>query len=102
MSNKNGLDSKMLPKLCQILLLLPTITTLAIATIDDGYTEEPVLASMLWTESGGFKLVTGELTASENTVARANYTNAVNSTGWAYLEIDTEEKFPDHIQVGDS
>ena len=34
-----------------------------------------------------------------NAVAWANYTNAINSTGWSYLEVNTEERFPDKIQV---
>ena len=32
--------------------------------------------------------------------AVANYTNAVNSTGWGYLEVDTEEECSDVHQVG--
>ena len=33
------------------------------------------------------------------TVAVANFTNAVNQTGWSYLEIKTSPRFPDEIQV---
>lgn len=60
---------------------------------------EPVLASMLWTKESGFQLVDGELTTSSDTVAWINYTNAINETGWSYLEIKTTHTFPDKIQV---
>lgn len=63
---------------------------------------EPILASMTWTEDNGFKLVPNVLANTVDTVAWANFTNAINQTGWSYLEIRTEGKFPDKIQVKSS
>jgi hypothetical protein len=61
----------------------------------------PVLSSMKWTEESGFVLVDGELTTTADTVAWANFTNAVNETGWSYLEVRTDHRFPDKVQVGE-
>ncbi len=81
-------------------VLTAAILTAAVSA-DPGKTDPPVLASMLWSRESGFRLVEGSLTRTPETVARANFTNAVNATGWSYLEVDTEEKFPDKVQVGD-
>ena len=61
---------------------------------------DPILASMTWSEKDGFKLVENEL-LSENkqTVAIVNFTNAINQTGWSYLEVTTFPQFPDKVQV---
>ena len=59
----------------------------------------PVLASMKWSADAGFSVVEGHLTTSIDTVAWLNYTNAINATGWSYLEIKTDHRFPDKIQV---
>ena len=65
--------------------------------------EEPVLASVTWNKKNGFQIVEELLDMEKDgageTVAVANFTNAVNQTGWSYLEIKTSSKFPDEIQV---
>ena len=61
----------------------------------------PVLASMKWSADKGFSVVEGHLTTSIDTVAWLNYTNAINATGWSFLEIKTEHRFPDKIQVSE-
>ena len=85
-----------------ILSLLSLCTSSYSLEVPPAPTTEPVLASMLWTEKDGFELVEDFLTTTKETVARANFTNAINATGWSYLEIDTVEKFPDKVQVGQS
>ena len=62
-------------------------------------TNAPVLASMKWSTDAGFSVVEDYLTTSIDTVAWLNYTNAINATGWSYLEIKTDHRFPDKIQV---
>ena len=59
----------------------------------------PVLCSMKWSADAGFSVVEGHLTTSIDTVAWLNYTNAINATGWSFLEIKTDHRFPDKIQV---
>ncbi len=59
---------------------------------------EPILASVLWSEDAGFHIAE-ELSKSPKTVAWGNFTNAINSTGWSYLEIKTDSNFPDKVQV---
>jgi len=66
--------------------------------------EEPKLATVLWSKSHGFQMVDGKLMKSgdegyEAVAAWGNFTNEVNSTGWSYLEISTNDKMPDKIQV---
>ena len=62
-------------------------------------TEDPILASMTWSSENGYKLVQNQLLDSEETVAVVNFTNAINKTGWSYLEIKTRSQFPDYVQV---
>ena len=62
-------------------------------------TNAPVLASMKWSTDAGFSVVEDYLTTSIDTVAWLNYTNAINATGWSFLEIKTDHRFPDKIQV---
>ena len=58
---------------------------------------------MTWTEKDGFKLIENQLNANDaDTVAVANFTNAINETGWSYLEVTTYPQFPDKVQVGGS
>merc|ERR1712226_263403 len=59
----------------------------------------PLLASIEWIEQEGIKLIDGELRKTENTVAWGNFTNMVNATGWSFIEIQTDPKFPDKIQA---
>ena len=61
--------------------------------------EDPILASMTWTSQNGYKLVENQLLDSEETVAIVNFTNAINKTGWSYLEVKTSSEFPDYVQV---
>ena len=62
-------------------------------------TEDPILASMTWSSENGYKLVQNQLLDSEETVAFVNFTNAINKTGWSYLEIKTSSQYPDYVQV---
>lgn len=57
------------------------------------------LASVTWNSSHGFRVIEGTLSTSNDTVAWGNFTNATNQTGWSFLEINTNEKFPDKVQV---
>lgn len=81
----------------QSLFILCFASSSALATIT---AEEPILASMTWTEKDGFRLIEGKLNVNDaNTVAAANFTNAINATGWSYLEVKTFPQFPDNVQV---
>ena len=71
---------------------------LASATIVNG-AENPIVASMSWTPENGFELMRNVLANGPNVVAKANFTNAINETGWSYLEIVTMPEFPDKVQV---
>jgi hypothetical protein len=62
-------------------------------------TPPPIYASMTWSQDSGFSLVVDKITTTEDTVGWANFTNAINQTGWSYLEIKTHEQFADKIQV---
>ena len=62
-------------------------------------TEKPIVASMSWTPENGFELMKNVLANGPNVVAKANFTNAINETGWSYLEIVTMPEFPDKVQV---
>lgn len=57
------------------------------------------LATVTWTFEDGFQLQDDRLHMSPDSVAWANFTNQVNSTGWSYLEVQTSDQFPDKIQV---
>lgn len=59
----------------------------------------PILASMTWSQDKGFDLVVDEITKTPETVGWVNFTNAINETGWSYLEVKTHEHFQDKIQV---
>ena len=61
--------------------------------------QAPILASMTWSQEKGFDLVLGRITHSVDTVGWVNFTNAINQTGWSYLEIKTYDQFDDKIQV---
>eukprot|EP00095_Tigriopus_kingsejongensis_P006305 maker-scaffold61_size441589-snap-gene-0.13 protein:Tk06305 transcript:maker-scaffold61_size441589-snap-gene-0.13-mRNA-1 annotation:"hypothetical protein DAPPUDRAFT_213420" len=78
-------------------------STLALLTFGLGamsvFGADPNLGSMVWTPKSGFKLVEGGLRQKFDTVAWANYTNDINQTGWSYLEVETDPKFPDKIQA---
>ena len=80
------------------LLLWSVWVVLASATIVNG-AENPIVASMSWTPENGFELMKNVLANGPNVVARANFTNAINETGWSYLEIVTMPEFPDKVQV---
>ena len=61
--------------------------------------QRPILASLNWSLENGYQMVPGKLVQGPETVAWANFTNAINQTGWSYLEVTTNAKFPDKIQV---
>ena len=61
--------------------------------------QAPILASMTWSQEKGFDLVLDRITHSVDTVGWVNFTNAINQTGWSYLEIKTYDQFDDKIQV---
>ena len=61
----------------------------------------PILASMTWSYEKGFGLETDQISTTTDTVGWVNFTNAINQTGWSYLEIKTHEHFADKIQVRD-
>ena len=70
------------------------------ATAAVNATEKPfIVASMSWTPENGFELMRNVLANGPNVVAKANFTNAINETGWSYLEIVTMPEFPDKVQV---
>ena len=66
---------------------------------DKNQIPRPVLASMTWSQEKGFDLVVDKISTSVDTVGWVNFTNAINQTGWSYLEIKTHEEFADKIQV---
>ena len=76
------------------------LSLLFLAPLCLGAKNAPILASMTWTEKDGFKLMEGGLNANDGTtVALANFTNAINTTGWSFLEVKTFPQFPDKVQV---
>ena len=79
----------------KLLLWLVPLCGLALANGN----EKPIVASMSWTPENGFQLMKNELAEGPNVVAKANFTNAINETGWSYLEIVTMPQFPDKVQV---
>ena len=66
---------------------------------DKKLSSRPILASMTWNQQQGLNLVVDEIKTSTDTVGWVNFTNAINQTGWSYLEVKTHENFPDKIQV---
>ena len=54
--------------------------------------------SITYKKDDGFRVVDG-FSKDDNVVAWANYTNDQQENGWMYLEITTNEIFPDHIQA---
>lgn len=70
-----------------------------VATDSQESSAATALASVTWNSSHGFRVIEGTLSTSNDTVAWGNFTNATNQTGWSFLEINTNEKFPDKVQV---
>ena len=60
---------------------------------------DPVLASVTWNKRDGFGIVQGLAEDNDKVVAWGNFTNRINQTGWSYLEIKTNQNYPDKIQV---
>jgi len=56
------------------------------------------LTSVLWHHHRGFSIQQGD-SPSKHKVGLASYSNEVNTTGWAFLEVETKETFPDKIQA---
>jgi len=57
-----------------------------------------IVASILYHHHRGFKVVQGN-PSSPDKVATAVYSNKINSTGWAYLDIEASIEFPNKIQA---
>ena len=68
-------------------------------------TPDPVLVSMSWEKDKGFNLVENHLVEGspgfedKSFVASANFTNAINQTGWSYFEVKTNGHHTDRFQV---
>ena len=66
---------------------------------------KPVRVAMQWNSRYGFKVFMVPDNPQNSTygdgtvVAWANFTNAINQTGWSFLEIRTSEDFQDEDQV---
>ena len=88
----------MIPYKKKILVTLTLFASIAAAQNDQAKAEKPVLASMSWSKDKGFSLLPG-LLYDDSIVARANFTNAINQTGWSFLEVATDGRFPDKVQV---
>eukprot|EP00092_Neocalanus_flemingeri_P009860 GFUD01010629.1.p1 GENE.GFUD01010629.1~~GFUD01010629.1.p1 ORF type:complete len:562 (-),score=106.79 GFUD01010629.1:392-2077(-) len=56
------------------------------------------VASVMWQPKKGFWIESGS-SASKHCVGQANYQNAVNATGWAFLELETSGEFSDVVQA---
>jgi len=56
------------------------------------------VASVLWKNKKGFWIEPGS-SISKDCVGQANYQNAVNTTGWAFLELETSGDFSDVVQA---
>ena len=55
-------------------------------------------ASVLWHHKKGFWIEPGQ-SPSKHRVGVATYQNAVNSTGWGFLELETSGKFSSMVQA---
>ena len=68
-------------------------------------TPDPVLVSLSWEKDKGFNLVENHLVEGspgfedKSFVASANFTNAINQTGWSYFEVKTNGHHTDRFQV---
>ena len=87
-----------------LLSIILCCTSLSATYADKSYNHQtvastPILASMTWSQDKGFDLVVDEITKTPETVGWVNFTNAINETGWSYLEVKTHESFQDKIQV---
>ena len=82
-----------------VILLLVGSSVSGVTGVHQYDPTKPILASMTWSPEKGYQLIDGKLEHTAETVAWANFTNAINQTGWSYLEVTTAEKFPDKIQV---
>jgi len=56
------------------------------------------LTSVFWHKHRGFWVEKGN-SPSKHKVGLASYSNEVNTTGWAFLEVQTKPNFPDKIQA---
>lgn len=88
-----------------LVLIMLCHTSLSIAKHEDRLYEDkrkipsPILASMTWSQDKGFNLLEDVTSKTPDTVGWVNFTNAINQTGWSYLDIKTNANFPDKIQV---
>ena len=101
---KNNQNNPSIP-LAILALVILCHTSLSIAKHEDIFDGDknkipsPILASMTWSQDKGFDLLVDVISRTPETVGWVNFTNAINQTGWSYLEIKTHENFPDKIQV---
>lgn len=61
--------------------------------------ETPIFSTVQWSPSSGFSLIKGPLNKTSQTVAWGSFTNAINQTGWSFLEVETDPSYPDEIQA---
>ena len=62
--------------------------------------EEPVLATLHLDQQGRYTLQVGSLNKTAATsLATANYTNQINQTGWAFLDLATNDQWADKLQA---
>jgi hypothetical protein len=62
--------------------------------------EEPVLATLYLDSQGQYQVELGSLNrTAAATLATANYTNRINETGWAFLDLATNGEWPDKVQA---
>jgi hypothetical protein len=61
---------------------------------------DPVLATLYVDAQGGYHVEVGSLNKTATTaLATANYTNRINETGWAFLDLATSGQWPDKLQA---
>ena len=62
--------------------------------------QDPVLATLYLDPQGRYQVELGSLNkTAPATLATANYTNRINQTGWAFLDLATNPEMPDKLQA---
>ena len=78
------------------------VLVMVCATVADSAPADPVLVSMTWDKNHGFQVIENHLMESfedQKYIATANFTNAINQTGWSYFEVKTNGHHNDRFQV---
>ena len=78
------------------------VLVMVCATVANSAPADPVLLSMTWDKNQGFQVVENHLMESfedHKYIATANFTNAINQTGWSYFEVKTNGHHNDRFQV---